>query len=295
MRQFVLAVPPDRNGAATLGDRDYRYLAQVLRKTAGDRLEVRLPDGSLALMRIDRLDRNAKSVRLVLERESGTAVADGASGLAAADGAASSAGVMPRSAGDSMPAIPEAPEGFPQLILFQWILKGPRMDQVVRQATETGVSLIIPVAGERCLSSEADNVGGGKTGRWDRIVREALQQSGSPVATRVLPPVAPAALGDLWRSLAGPESAALVLTEAPLARRSLHEYLGTVSGPTAIAVGPEGGMTARELALLDEAGFACVHFKTNILRAETAALYGIAAVQSTLLESGNWQLKESNS
>ena len=289
MRQFILAVPPDRNGASTLGERDYRYLAQVLRKTAGDRIEVRLPDGTLALMRIDRLDRNAKSVRLILEPGAGFSAvppATGGEGLASGDAPV---------AGDSMPAIPEAPEGFPQLILFQWILKGPRMDQVVRQATETGVSLIVPVAGERCLSSEADNVGGGKTGRWDRIVREALQQSGSPVATRVLPPVAPSALGGLWRSLSGPESAALVLTEAPLARRSLHEYLDTVLGPTAIAVGPEGGMTARELALLEEAGFACVHFKTNILRAETAALYGIAAVQSTLLESGNWQLKESNS
>lgn len=281
MRQFVLAVPPDRNGAARLAERDYRYLAQVLRKTAGDRIEVRLPDGTLRLMRIDRLDRNAKSVTLVLESETGAGGADASS--------------SPGCAGDSMPAIPEVPEGFPPLILFQWILKGPRMDQVVRQATETGVSLIVPVAGERCLSSEADNVGGGKTGRWDRIVREALQQSGSPVVTRVLPPVAPEALGDLWRSLAGPRSSALVLTEAPLARRSLHEYLDTVSGPTAIAVGPEGGMTARELELLGEAGFACVHFKTNILRAETAALYGIAAVQSTLLESGNWQLKESNS
>jgi 16S rRNA (uracil1498-N3)-methyltransferase len=286
MRQFVLAVPPDRNGSATLAERDYRYLAQVLRKTAGDRIEVRLPDGTLALMRIARLDRNAKTVSLVLENVAVSAGFSPGSDNAAGSGLA---------VGSSMPAIPEVPEGFPPLILFQWILKGPRMDQVVRQATETGVSLIVPVAGERCLSSEADNVGGGKTGRWDRIVREALQQSGSPVVTRVLPPIAPAALGDLWRSLAGPRSAALVLTEAPLARRSLHEYLDTVSGPTAIAVGPEGGMTARELALLEEAGFACVHFKTNILRAETAALYGIAAVQATLLESGNWQLKESNS
>ena len=281
MRQFVLAVPPDRNGVATLGERDYRYLALVLRKSVGDPLDVRLPDGSLRAMRIDRLDRSSKSVRLVLP--------DSIAGTSLGSTEPSS------SVGNSMPAIPNVPEGFPPLILFQWILKGPRMDQVVRQATETGVSLIVPVAGERCLSSEADTIGGGKTGRWDRIVREALQQSGSPVSTRILPPVSPDDIGGLWRSLAAPKSAALVLTEAPLARRSLHEYLDTVSGPTAIAVGPEGGMTARELSFLEEAGFACVHFKTNILRAETAALYGIAAVQSTLLESGNWQLKELNS
>lgn len=285
MRQLVLPVPPDRNGSASLGERDYKYLVQVLRKSCGDRVEVRLPDGTLRAMRIDSVNRAEKSVRLVSEDSS-----------AVASVSASSASASSVTAGESMPAIPHVPEGFPSIILFQWILKGPRMDQVVRQATETGVSLIVPVAGERCLSSDAGSVGDGKTGRWDRIVREALQQSGSPIPTRVLSPVAPANIRALWKSLAessgGSAPAALVLTEAPLARRSLHEYLDTVAGPTALAVGPEGGMTSRELGILEEAGFACVHFRTNILRAETAALYGIAAVQSALLESGNWQLKE---
>lgn len=287
MRQFVLSAPPDADGSVVLGARDYRYLFQVLRKGEGDCLDARLPDGSLREMRVVAIDRSARTVRLevVPSRDGSAWAANGSRALQAGESGDIAL------AGSSMPALSGIPENFPEIILFQWILKGPRMDQVVRQATETGVSLIVPVAGERCLATRADG-SGGKSSRWDRIVREALQQSGSPVPTQVLSPVDVAEIPELWMARAATQSVALVLTEAPLARRSLHGYLDSACGATAIAIGPEGGMTAREISLLEGAGFACVHFKTNVLRAETAALYGIAAVQSALLESGNWQLRE---
>ena len=278
MRQLVLPRQPDSSGAVLLGDKEYRYLAQVLRKVTGDSIEARLPDGTLCAMRVTSIDRKEKQIRLsVVSRTVAASHIPDAS----------------FAAGVSMPAISGLGEDFPSIVLFQWMLKGPKMDQVIRQATEAGVSVIVPVAGERCLSANAEDVGGGKTGRWDRIVREALQQCGSPVPTRVLSPVDGSEIPSLWRSLGGPVSRSVVLTEAPLARISLHEYLCTRTGSTAIAIGPEGGMTAREIGILVESGFTCIHFKTNILRAETAALYGIAAVQSALLEFENWQLKES--
>lgn len=279
MRQLVLPRQPDSSGAVLLGDKEYRYLAQVLRKVTGDTIETRLPDGTLCVMSVTSIDRKEKHI--ILSVVSRTVEASHMTGTSKP------------AAGVSVPAISGIGENFPSIVLFQWILKGPKMDQVIRQATEAGVAVIVPVAGERCLSANADDVGGGKTGRWDRIVREALQQCGSPVPTKVLSPVEGSELPSLWRSLGGSVSRSIVLTEAPLARISLHEYLCTGTGSTAIAIGPEGGMTAREIGILVESGFTCIHFKTNILRAETAALYGIAAVQSALLESENWQLKES--
>ncbi len=273
MRQFVVSAPLDESGAVSLSGKDYRYLVQVLRMSEGGRLDVRFPDGSLGSMLVSEIQRDSKTVLLTKD----------ASGPAARE----------FSAGDSMPALSALPSRFPQIVLFQWVLKGPRMDQVVRQATETGVSVIVPVIGDRCVAS--GELGGAKTERWERIVKEAMQQSGSPIATRVLPPVPSTSVGSAWAEVSAESvgtSVAIALSEAPLARKSLHEYLETATGMTAIAVGPEGGMSPREIGLLDLAGFACVHFKTNILRAETAALYGIAAVQSVLLESGNWQLKE---
>lgn len=282
----MLPSPPAADGSATLSASEYRYLVQVLRQECGAVIDVRLPDGSLRKMLVAEIDRKKKTVIL-------GPVAALADRTGSARSGAESAGLPAGGAGDSMPAIESLPEGFPRLVLFQWMLKGPKMDQVIRQATETGVSLVVPVAGERCLSRDADSVGDGKTGRWDRIVREARQQSGSPVPTRVAAPVSVAVAADMWRELsAGIPSAAIVCSEAPLARKTLHEYLVHGVGLAAVAIGPEGGMTVREMEMLAAAGFSCVHFRTNILRAETAALYALAAVQNALTESEKWQLKE---
>lgn len=281
MRQLILQSFPDASGLSSLKDREYRYLAQVLRLAPGDVVEARLPDGSLCPMLVAAVDRKARTISL--QRIEGAS----RNGLPAKR---SDADVAP---GESMPAAIALPDGFPRMVLFQWIIKGPKMDQVIRQATEAGVEVIVPVSGERCLASDADSVGEGKTGRWDRIVREARQQSGSPVPTRMASPIGVADIAGTLASLSGDAPfGAIVLTEAPLARKSLHEYLCTQAGLMALAVGPEGGMTAKELEVLASVGFESIHFRTNILRAETAALYGIAAVQSAITESEKWQLKE---
>ena len=41
-----------------------------------------------------------------------------------------------------------------------------------------------------------------------------------------------------------------------------------------------------------DAGFSTVHLDVNILRCETASLYGMAVLQTTILENKKWQLKE---
>lgn len=282
MRQLIVSTFPDSQGITVLENREYKYLVQVLRKTEGDTIEARLPDGRLCHMVISCIDRREKRVSLIEAETHDPNRKDSY----VSDGEATLAGV-------SMPPISEKSPDFPTIVLFQWVLKGPKMDQVIRQATETGVSIIVPVAGDRCLLKDADAVGEEKALRWERIVREARQQSGSPVLTRIMKTVSVLEIPDLWRLLSeGNKSISLVLTEAPLARKSLHEYLVNGAEISALAIGPEGGMTVKELDILESTGFVCVHFRTNILRAETAALYGIAALQSALTESENWQLKE---
>jgi 16S rRNA (uracil1498-N3)-methyltransferase len=289
MRQFILDRPVEPGGRVTLEDADYRYLAQVLRLRAGDTVEARLPDGSLATLIIDKIDSRAKTVRLSFP--------SGGQGVSAevSEPAADVAGRTARDAlaGLSMPPLPDMPPDFPGIVLFQWLIKGPKMDQVIRQATEAGVAAIVPVLGERCVAREGEGDSATRAARWARIVREARQQSGSPVSTVVSPPIAAPEIPGVWLGFSeGLRARALVLTEAPLARKTLHGYLDTGADIVALAVGPEGGMSAGELDGLDRAGFLAVHFRTNILRAETAAIYGIAAVQSAVTESEKWQSKE---
>ena len=51
-------------------------------------------------------------------------------------------------------------------------------------------------------------------------------------------------------------------------------------GPAKIGmvIGPEGDLTAEEVLLLERAGGVPVTFGTQVLRAETAALYGLSAL-----------------
>ena len=44
--------------------------------------------------------------------------------------------------------------------------------------------------------------------------------------------------------------------------------------------------------ILKNAGVKIVHLATNILRCETASLYGVASLQSALLEKNLWQDRE---
>jgi len=60
----------------------------------------------------------------------------------------------------------------------------------------------------------------------------------------------------------------------------------------ALAVGCEGGISPAERTLFEQNGFMPIHLKTNILRSETAALYGLAAIQNAVTEYGVWMLKE---
>ncbi|MBN2810347.1 16S rRNA (uracil(1498)-N(3))-methyltransferase [Treponema zuelzerae] len=280
MRQLVLERLPAADGTISLDGPAYRYLVNVLRVAPGDHLDVRLPGGGLSVATVLLVDRKARSIQLsCLDIEGNPCYVDPVIGR-------------------SMPPLAAPAEGFPKIVLLQWVLKGPKMDQVVRQATEAGVCAIIPVVGERSLVKDSRDIGGEKASRWERIAKEARQQSGSPVGTYLADPVESVSMPKFWDSFLSAQSVdrskclSLVLTEAPLARKTLHEYCDGGPSLTAIAIGPEGGMTSRELELLAVAGFNRLHFNTNVLRAETAALYGIAAVQVLLTESEKWQLKE---
>ena len=82
---------------------------------------------------------------------------------------------------------------------------------------------------------------------------------------------------------------AFVLSERGDCDGNLRKVVEAADGKikrAAIAVGSEGGISPEEVKTLEEKGlFVPIHFAVNILRCETAALYGIAAVQNEINES----------
>ncbi|MCK5672093.1 MAG: RNA methyltransferase, partial [Spirochaetales bacterium] len=122
---------------------------------------------------------------------------------------------------------------------------------------------------------------------WNKIVREAVQQSGSRVNTGIGKSVT---IDELAAVDSSAGDIGLFFHQEVLDSGSLHGYLKSEFEKIFLVVGPEGGLSNRETEILFGKNFNSIYLKTNILRAETAALYGISAVQTILLESENWVL-----
>ena len=271
MRQLIIENKQIRKGLIELEGKDYRYLRQVLRVRPGDMISVRLPDGSLNNATVARVDEAERRVVLQLCADTGKTITRGVQ----ADQLNASAAVNGALAVEYW--------------LFQFLPRPQKFELIVRQATECGLSVIVPVIGEYTEKSSAQALAGAKRERLERIIKEARQQSGSPVETKVLEPMTLEQALDLWRTSAGDQvDLAFVLSERDDCSGKLRESVQKAGGlegikRAAIAVGSEGGISPDEVKALEEKGlFQPVHFAVNILRCETAALYGIAAVRTEI-------------
>lgn len=279
MRQFISREFPDKKGLLRICGKDFRYLRQVLRLKSGDMLSVRFSDGTLRNTTVCTVDENSREILVqVCEKSENSEKLDITRGTRAEEIQNSSLQV--------------------EYFLFQYIAKPVKMEQIIRQATECGVKYIIPVCGEFSQKQNILSMQHSKKERIERIVREARQQSGSPVETEILDPVSTEDAVAFWNEKkssgavdsAEEKSVAVVLWERNEKTVSLKkifqsepekESCGKIR-KVAVAVGCEGGISPDEIEFLLSAGFCAVHFPGNILRCETAALYGIAAVQSAL-------------
>lgn len=274
MRQFIVSSVPDKNGIISVIGKDFRYLRQVLRVKIGDMINVRLPDGTLSNTTVCNILENQKQIQLQICQK-GSVDESVTRGVQAEQISSANASI--------------------EYWLFQFIPKASKMEQIIRQATECGIKNIVPVIGEYSQKNNVLAMESSKKDRFLRIVREARQQSGSPVETTILDAVSLKEAISLWNeeTLADGEKAAVVLWECCEQTKTVHEVLSKSDiKKVAIVIGSEGGISPSEIQELSLNGFIPIHFDTNILRCETAALYGIAAVQCALLENKKWEFKE---
>lgn len=162
----------------------------------------------------------------------------------------------------------------PRVTLAQALAKGEKMDTVVRQATELGVLRIVPFAAERSVVRLEPAKAAARTERWRRIAESAAKQAHRADVPQVDEPVA---LPDLPSALAG--TTILVAWEdadgAPGIAAALAAA-GAAAPGVSVIIGPEGGLTDGEVALLRDAGATCVSLGPTILRTETAGVVAAA-------------------
>ena len=159
-----------------------------------------------------------------------------------------------------------------RITLCAALVKFDRFEWIVEKATELGVERIVPVETARAEKGllEASRK---RSERWERIAREAGQQS---------------------RRVSAPQIAAAVGSRQALALEADHRYFleEDVAPPllrllpankaatdrVALLTGPEGGWTDAEREAAASAGWRAASLGPLVLRAETAALAALAVI-----------------
>ncbi len=164
-----------------------------------------------------------------------------------------------------------------KIILLQAMTRGEKMDLIIRQAVELGVSRVVPVFTERSIPRWNRQKVEKKIGRWKSIIRSASAQcrrARLPLLENV---------SDLNTALLEVENARAFIAWEKEMNRSLARVLQQPCPADKVVfffVGPEGGFGDEEIEAAAEAGFKPVHLGQRVLRVETAATAGLAMIQA---------------
>ena len=225
----------------TLPEDEAQHLTRVLRLGPGDRVSVFNGHGAEFDSLVETIGRDGVSVRLTGPRE-------------------------------------PAPEPALKVTIAQAVLKGERMDDVVRDAVMIGAAAIRPIVTERTEVSLATLEKGRRRERWERIAVSSAKQCGRAV----VPPIeAPATLDALVQTLLGSwlDGPALLFVEPAASGAGVRFGELDVDPPKAVTlvIGPEGGWTAQEI---ESACAVCrpVVMGGRTIRADAMAVVALAAL-----------------
>ncbi len=157
------------------------------------------------------------------------------------------------------------------LTLLQGVLKNPgKMDWLVEKGTELGMTSFVPLHTERTVAKSV------KTGRLRKIVESAAKQTLRGRIPTVHDPQS------LEHAAAAMTSARLLLFHESAPADAVPEALQFDDRPLAVFIGPEGGFTDEELALLRDCGADVLSLGPRRLRGETAGVAALARIAARL-------------
>ena len=181
-------------------------------------------------------------------------------------------------------ALTREPAPSVRLILVQALAKGGRDEQAVETATEVGVDGVVPWQSERCVSVWAGKKAERGRERWQSVALAATKQARRARLPQVEELVVGRGLLDRVSAVLAAGGAVLVLHEEatePVTRVPLP----AADAEVLLVVGPEGGLSPREVTDLAERGARVVRLGPHVLRTSTAGPVALALVSARL---GRW-------
>lgn len=165
-----------------------------------------------------------------------------------------------------------------KITLLQGLPKQGKMELIIQKAVELGVYSITPVFTDRSIVTDNGKMGK-KIERWQKIADEAVKQCKRGIIPRI---TEEKTFKEMVQTLDGYDL--VIFPYENEEDRSIKDALRSLKEKpekVAIVIGPEGGFSEKEAALMKAAGGEIVSLGKTILRTETA---GLAAIAMTMYE-----------
>jgi len=236
LARFLAERVDTHTATAWLREDEARHLSQVLRLAVGDEIAIFDGAGREFRARVERIARDGADVRIIEE-------------------------------------IAAAPEPAVRVTLGQAVLKGERMDDVVRDATMMGVSAIEPLITEH---TAAHMKPGRAPERWTRIAIASAKQC----RRAVLPAIGPGTAFADWLPEDRAEMRLLLLEpSAAVEGNPVSTLMGNRPATGSLLVGPEGGWSADEIDSAVRAGYIPITLGRRTLRADAVPIVALGVLQ----------------
>ena len=174
--------------------------------------------------------------------------------------------------------LPKVDYNTPDVTLIIPILKEQKMDLILQKATELGVSKIIPIITKRSIVKVNETSSDKKIIRWQRIVKEASEQS-----HRVeIPEVTSIKTIDDLENMIGFNL--VCSTKEKVKNIKLVMKNVKTCDKINLVIGPEGGLDEKEEEKLNKLGFESITLGNRIMRVETVPLFLLSIINYEFME-----------
>ena len=166
-----------------------------------------------------------------------------------------------------------------ELTLCCGLLKHQKMDKLIKELSQLGVTRLLPFSCQRSIPDLDPKKLNKRMERWQTIAKEALKQCRRSRVMEICSPLPFKEILDLSQN----QEEKIIFWEHsahPLAR--LRQKKEKKIARAMVLIGPEGGLAEQEVQRAQDTGFKAYSLGPRILRAETAAVTAAALVQHLL-------------